>query len=314
MKLLVVAPDKRRLDSEELNSLGTVCAYNLLRYLKLWSTVSLADHRDVKNGALVGTFDAALVTINNGLVKSARRGFDLYAVLKEAVGGGPVGVISENLRTDSGDIVFGMKPPRSLKQTIPFGWKRLGSNGRATSVFIGWAADSERFFPAKIAVGRLLVDNARPHGRDMTKSILEQCLKFKAESHVVIEVWWIGPYGLQQLETVPPQVDIGRCSSSEFADVLSITDVFFVTHYESLGLGVIEAAMSGCLVVVPAGFVSGALLRPLRHVRWKQHIDWSQVVNAVSSQESRKAAAPFDRWADIAKIIVDSFGEALRGN
>ena len=70
---------------------------------------------------------------------------------------------------------------------------------------------------------------------------------------------------------------------------------FIVTHQESLGLSVLEAAMAGALILAPVGCIKPFLIEPLHHLIFdpSKRIPWSKVLNMLNPEKSRAAAMPY---------------------
>jgi hypothetical protein len=80
--------------------------------------------------------------------------------------------------------------------------------------------------------------------------------------------------------------------------------IFLVTHSESLGQSVIEAATAGALVVAPETFIAADRLATIRHHEWSRFIRWDRVLPQIDVQASR-AMAVKNSWEDMAKRIVE---------
>lgn len=61
-----------------------------------------------------------------------------------------------------------------------------------------------------------------------------------------------------------------------FAKEISESNIFFVTHTESIGLCVLEAAMAGALVFIPDGTINDDLLEKINNFKFHRHIDWGE--------------------------------------
>ena len=93
-------------------------------------------------------------------------------------------------------------------------------------------------------------------------------------------------------------------------------DVFLVTHGESLGLSVIEAATAGALIVAPEGTIRREILHLVEHLEvpiedlTPERFPWQAVWTMASASTCRgRAVEAFDRWPAMAKIILDYFGD-----
>lgn len=78
-----------------------------------------------------------------------------------------------------------------------------------------------------------------------------------------------------------------------------------VTKPESMGLSMIECAMSGALVVAPRQYANPHLLEPLNHLFWDEDIPWDKILGLLDVQASVEAAAPFN-WQRLAHLMVST--------
>ena len=79
--------------------------------------------------------------------------------------------------------------------------------------------------------------------------------------------------------------------------------MFFATHTESMGMSVLESAMSGALVIAPKRCIPANLINPLNHVIWEDTIPWKDVIELLDVWRSVEAAAPFT-WQRLAYLMV----------
>jgi hypothetical protein len=128
-------------------------------------------------------------------------------------------------------------------------------------------------------------------------------------------VVFFSPDGLEVIpETEVRDVDLGndprrfyrRVPGPELADWLRKTDIFVVTHGESMGLPVLESAMSGALVVAGRGYIKPELLRSLAHYEYDrvEDVAWDGVVERLDVDMSRRRALHFT-WAEVARRILE---------
>lgn len=313
MKLLACVVNREAIEQDELRTVNDVFAYNLLRYFPLWCDVQTAVIG--KAGTEYPTADAAIVLMNNGLAKLKWRDIDLYADLKRSVTG-PIGVFATDYGRglEHGDHMFHCKPRPNRGHTMLSEPETYEDSSTGGVTFIGWAADSQRFWPNKYGGVRILVDHHRVPEDEraepcLTQAVLDECLRLKRNTPGVTV-----RYVNDDVVTVEPGMDLelieGRVSNREWAEELSLADVFCVTHWERpLGLAPLEAAMSGCLVVSPKDYVSRCLLDCFPHVEWTESIPWDDVAEMADPEECRRDALRFDRWPEIARTICKTLEE-----
>ena len=85
-------------------------------------------------------------------------------------------------------------------------------------------------------------------------------------------------------------------------------DIFIVTHSESMGLSVLESALSGALVITPKGYIKKELISPLHHIEVNGKIPWSTVLSELNVKKSVNMAKKYS-WRNVAKAIAkDLYG------
>ena len=79
------------------------------------------------------------------------------------------------------------------------------------------------------------------------------------------------------------------------AEFHNIDNVFWCTHYETLGIPNIESAMSDCLLVYPKNFVKKELTRHLEHIEYTdiKKITINKLINSYSPNKQREKALKF---------------------
>ena len=129
---------------------------------------------------------------------------------------------------------------------------------RGTENYIGWAADSEVFKPkqdpSKTVV---LIDHPSfRDGKDYTDEITKQLIKNYGKD---VQLLRLVNNKVEEITVEAKKVnnDYNRKTLTylEFAKLLCKCDYFVVTHSESLGQCVLEAAMCGCLPLEISGCI-----------------------------------------------------------
>lgn len=200
----------------------------------------------------------------------------------------------------------------------------------ARARYIGWAADPNVFTPEKDPEWlTIFVDHKYdPTERfDDTEALLKSATTFAArvakEGRLVgspprrVQVVFFSPDGLERIEPGEIRdVHLGndrrtfyrRVPGPELAEWTRKTDIFVVTHGESMGLPVLENAMAGALVVAHEGFVKPELLRSLAHHEYRsvEQLDWDFLVGRLNPARFRRRASHFT-WARVAERMLDAF-------
>ena len=196
--------------------------------------------------------------------------------------------------------------------------------------YAGWAADPDVFAPDKDPEWlTIFVDHKYdPSERyDDTEALLKSATTYAAQLHEQgrrvgrnprrVQVVFFSPEGLVRIE--PGEIlDIHlgndrrqfyrRVPGPELAAWTRKTDIFVVTHGESMGLPVLENAMAGALIVAHEGFVKPELLRSLVHHEYRkvEQIDWDSLVERLDAARFRRRALHFT-WSQVAQRMLDAF-------
>jgi hypothetical protein len=166
-------------------------------------------------------------------------------------------------------------------------------------ISVGFAANHELLVPNKDPkILQILVDHpaySPDHfkKRDRTKDILEQIFvhTFPKGKEVVVRRFVNGA-----VETVDPQKYSVELYNRKGINILNAfdeynkADIFFVTHPESMGLSVVESAMSGALIVTPKFYIKPEFLAGLEHIEFDKQIDWSIIMAKLDAKICRRKA------------------------
>lgn len=165
---------------------------------------------------------------------------------------------------------------------------------------------------------------------DRTKEILKSALvelkNINLESigkkRVEIIAW--GPEGpeifsekgdLDRLKRIPPRV-----SFFEMVELLSISDIFMVTHSESMGLTILEAAVSGCLVAIPVPakneeklghFIKQDLTSTIPHFSYPMtdselNPPWNEIIQLLDPHKIRESCIDLN-WNAVSIRMIEEF-------
>jgi hypothetical protein len=169
------------------------------------------------------------------------------------------------------------------------------------TIHISFAADEKLLYPDKDTnFIRILVDHPtyeKDHFEvDKTKYILHNIINSrnilnKSGKKVIVRRFVDG-----KIETVKnnqfavePYKRVGVNILDAYKEY-NKSDIFVVTHPESMGLSVIECAMAGCLIVTPKNYIKQCFLDGLNYYEFEKQIDWSTVLRKLNSKTSRGLA------------------------
>ena len=180
------------------------------------------------------------------------------------------------------------------------------------SHLVGWAADPELCFPQQDekTLG-ILVDHTDYVKRkgDRTNEILDSARAFIAsgmwrERFQAAKLWRITDGGI--VEDDGSKAELYRRQAIPFTEACSYygrAHIFCVTHPESVGLTVLEAAMSGAMPLLPKKYIPKDRLATVRHLKYATDIPWAQAVREWQPRTSRKRAMQ-NTWDRVAGSIV----------
>jgi hypothetical protein len=196
--------------------------------------------------------------------------------------------------------------------------------------YIGWAAQPDVFTPDKDPEWLTIFIDHKYHAArkaDETEALLKSATAYAArlagEGRLVgnpprrVQVVFFSPDGIERIEPGDVRdIDLGtdrrtfyrRVPGPELAEWTRKTDIFVVTHGESMGLPVLENAMAGALILTREGFVKPDLLRSLAHHEYTsvEHINWDALVDDLDPERFRRRALHFT-WAQVAERMLETF-------
>lgn len=175
------------------------------------------------------------------------------------------------------------------------------------AIYVGWAADSTHCYIDKDdSEINILIDHSAyiKESIDFSKLIISDICKFCKKYKKNIKVRRFISDGVETLDINNPWFELYNRKGLSFDNACkeyNKAHIFIVTHYESLGLSVIEAAMSGALILVPdikngaGSCIHPNLLESLHHITFDPFIPipWSKVINNINPTLSRKKALNF---------------------
>lgn len=226
--------------------------------------------------------------------------------------------IYDGARIKDDGIDFTLTMKNDHKRAFFRHWNKI-KKGR--NVYIGWGADKELNFPNQEEDNlRILIDHPdelrKGRGvKDRTNEIIIALEKFKKS-----ELWrklfkkltirrFTADYSVENVDFTKYETKLykgHRSSNIPYTEICKEhckTHIFIVTHPESLGLVVLETALSGALVIVPKGFVAKDRLKTIKHYEYTKYLDWEKVLAMINIEESRKIALK-NSWDRVALNIL----------
>lgn len=258
------AEQDRPLKLSQLNSHASVTCHFLSRALEnRFRVVQIPSYFRASEIAEHGDAIAAVSTFQAGFSRLKK---DDPACFEEITRGFPGKLCSivdlVSLGRYAEDILFTVLPPETgIKNLIKNTWSG------AEVAHMGWCADVQRCRPLERKTGRFRVflDHGHYAGEDYTGLLIEALNAIAREGRHELEIFWQGNSGIEPWPVGKPWHGerFDRAAKVPWQDVqkwYATCDLFCVTHRESAGLGAIEAAMSGAMLLVPE--IGGPLISP----------------------------------------------------
>lgn len=229
-----------------------------------------------------------------------------YERLRESVNGAICTICCNNGAVGKEDVLFYMIPD--------------GKRNKKHCKLINWACNHELCVPKQENDKlRILVDHNYygPHksmiSTDKTEEITEDVAKFakeqKEKQNVVVRRFIKGGIETVDVDNISELEKYAQGDGLNYRDACeeySKSDVFIVTHRESMGLSVLESAMAGALIVTPKGYIKDKLLRDVNHVSYEgDQIPWDEVLKKIDHQKSRESVLKYN-WDNGAKKIYET--------
>ena len=258
-----------------------------------------------------GPFEAAISMAQRGYISRGKQnGKRYYNLLKKYCR--KVTTICDNIDVIGfADITY---------YATPINIKKISHRGhldyiKNNSLYVGWAADPNT---CKIEKDKrqktILIDHAyydtKPYP-DWTNDIVNSASNYMKKNKNVIFNRFVSNTGVERVRLQDNTVEIfNRSKGLRHIDACreySKSDIFVVTHPESMGLSVIESAMAGALVLSPKGFIKRGLISPLHHLEFsdKNKIPWDKAIRMVDHNLARSKAMKYN-WDSVSSKIANS--------
>jgi len=281
---------------DELNSHASVSCYFLSEALAAqFEVIQISSFFDAERILDHPEAVAALSTFQAGFTRLGRERPDALNRIRRAFAGRLCSIVDlVSFQTYAEDMLFTVIPPRStLKERL----KRLRAG--AAVRHMGWCADPVHCRPReKDGVFTLFLDHGHYAENDYTGVFIDainalistrryQKIRAFVQGNNGIEEWPLGkPWHGERYQRA------SKVPWTELQEHYGRSDLFCVTHRESAGLGVIEAAMAGAAILIPQNpspFISPDLIATgLPHV----------LTGCTSSAIAEAIAAVIDRGVD----------------
>lgn len=184
--------------------------------------------------------------------------------------------------------------------------------------YVGWAANSNYFYPENIEKNNdginIFIDHSAfdETQHDYTLTFLMNLKNLKTKYRAKT----LGNDGIVDVDinniNVRPY-NRKSVSIEEFSKVIRNSDIFIVTHKESLGLCVLEAAMCGALVLTFPNCIVPDRLELVNHVQLElgKKIDWELVINKLNKKDNYEKVKHFT-WEAVAIKMLSYLVEPKR--
>ncbi len=302
MKLLLITPDVNHRNI--LQTYVGNMSYNLVKFCDRFNINYVNDHTimegikqnrqdysDLIDALNVNQFDGIILTGLCSVDRFLPASFTTYIKSKMKVGA---------LLCQTSDY-----PVNSSRADLTFSTKQI--NGMAKSHYIGWGADPSYYYSNKKNDGkiRVLIDHTHyvAGEYDNTQYILDSLKRYND-----VEVKRIGNNGKVLGPNDPVEVyDRSGLPNDRYKELLAESDVFMTTHAESVGLSVLEAAMSGCLVVSEQGHIFKDRLATIKHIEYPRGRMNFQFIKTIIDAKASRDAAINNTWDHVFSRMMEPF-------
>lgn len=311
MKILIIGTCVESLD--EVRSFSDMWLHYLWRALRARG-VDVSFHRRFIRGAEPAEYVASVLAAADGCRGILAPGVRYFTEIPEEIGkqlrrrfSGWVAHIYDGSLLDCpvADVTFTIKDDRHRFEHSP----EILERHMANNVAIGWAADPELFYPEQCDGDelRIFIDHAAfdVSGFDYSLSVMMN-LQHLNRSFIAKTLTDAG------IVTVDPENVIIRpyqrkpITAPVLAAELRQTDVFIVTHPESLGQTVLEAAMCGALILAPDNALPADRLQLVNHMIYGSRINWEEVIERVDRPVNASRVSDH-KWDAVASTIINTF-------
>jgi hypothetical protein len=325
MKILILVEfdiKHEKITLENINKLYQIYAYSIIKYFNKYKDVelilnNLPNSRQKKFEDIdYPNVDHVLVLDNRGIYS---RISSFYDILREKVQGAICTMCDNHKILGKENILFYMTP-----------W---GKRNKRRTKYLGWCADHEICRPDKYKNKlQIMVDHSyygkweKMNSFDKSLEIIKDVCNFAKEFKKNPNKYKIS--GKDTFDENEPiiikrfisnsieTVDINNpyfekynrqgVSYSQACNEYNKSDIFIVTHLESLGVSVIENNMAGTLPVIPKGYIKDCLLSSITSVIYESDtIPWEEVIANVDCNKIRNKALKHT-WEKKVEIIHDT--------
>ena len=184
------------------------------------------------------------------------------------------------------------------------------------SYYIGWATNPEIFYPKKsdVFLNILIDDNIGDHIKKNTEEIIKKCYEYMLDNDDVIVIRFgygddifglVDEYKHTNDRYIVIKDKLPQIIKSEYHNV---SNIYLVTHSESLGLEVLESAMAGCFIVYKREFIKEELLHDIDHFTYDNidEVDFDVIRKLINSDEHRKSVLKYS-WERLCDRIYELF-------
>lgn len=231
--------------------------------------------------------------------------FPLEALVRKHIKGKICTICDHNILVGYEDLLFYAAP------------MKLSQKPKPRTVCVGWAADPELCSPEKDPdTLRILIDHSyygnpdkpdKPTG-DISDLVINSCLEFSKRSGRRVVLRRFISNGVETIKGFYKKDLYNRIGMPypEACDEYRKADIFIVTHPESLGISVIESAMSGALIIVPLRYIKFSLTKDLLVYNFdpEQGIDWKTVLSMLNVEEARNKASKYT-WSNVVSTMLE---------
>lgn len=198
-------------------------------------------------------------------------------------------------------------------------WRYLDNPSRLArhqkyNFHIGWAANPHLFYPepADDGVLRIFVDHTAfdVSGTDASLTV-QMNLRYLNTPYIARTLTDEGIVTIDAGHISVKPYNRKPVPAPVLAAELRAADIFIVTHPESLGLTVLEAAMCGALIIAPEGAIAPDRLAEVNHMTFKSRIDWEGALVQIN-RHANAARVAHCTWENVVRRMLSVL--MMRGN
>lgn len=320
MKVLILCPDNIPKNTQEISSFFSLTNYYIPRYLNnhcdchsiIVPKSNPENHEEIRvffKKFNFSNYDAIIALglryfslIPKDIILDLKRKF--YGLICQIYDGA-------RAKNDLVDITFTMK--NDISAVNRKYWYKFN---KGKNFYIGWASDFDLNYPNQDRDNlRILLDHGNyaennPIDKSLdvyklVKDLKDSGLWGKYYSEITVRKFLSNKvvdvtFDCTNEEKYTPS----KIPYKEICKEHGKTHIFMVTHPESLGLVALETAMAGALVVTPKGFIAKDRLKTIRHIEYKNTINWKTVLENIDIKKSRSLAIQ-NSWDKLALNILN---------